>query len=68
MVEVGIRATQDLRRCNDPSYYRLPAGDSEMLTFSLFDLRRRVEDLRVWVSSADAPKKPVKVARIGGKQ
>jgi hypothetical protein len=26
MVEVGIRATEDLRRCNDPTYYRLPAG------------------------------------------
>ncbi len=63
MVEVGIRATQDLRRGNDPSYYRLPAGDSEMLTFSLFDLRRRVENLRAWLSSADAPKKLVKVAR-----
>jgi hypothetical protein len=40
-------------------------GDSEMLTFSLFDLRRRLEDLRAWLSSADAPKKPVKVAPIG---
>jgi hypothetical protein len=41
MFLVGIHATQDLKRGSDPAYFHLPAQDSEMLTFSLFDLLRR---------------------------
>ena len=52
IVWVGIRATQDLRRSQDPAYYHMPSRDSEMLTFSLHDLLRRVVELGAELSAA----------------
>jgi hypothetical protein len=47
MVLVALEATEDLRRRDaEPALFQLPAEDSEMLSFSLYDLHKRVVELK----------------------
>jgi hypothetical protein len=47
MVLVAMGATEDLRRSDaEPAFFQLAAEDSEMLSFCLYDLHKRIDKLK----------------------
>jgi hypothetical protein len=56
MVLVALGAHESLVSSDTaPGFSQMPAADSEMLSFSLFDLQKRVEALRaaIWAPCPD---------------
>ena len=46
MVEVSIRAAENLLGVDDSDVFQMPSRDANLLDFSLFDLARRVKASR----------------------
>ena len=60
MVLVAIGAQESLMGSDtSPGFFQMPAQDSELLCFSVFDLLKRVRALRAEMHPPEAAKAPV---------
>ncbi len=55
MVEVSIRAAENLLGVDDSDVFQMPSRDANLLDFSLFDLARRVKASRAMLFEGDRP-------------
>jgi hypothetical protein len=62
MIEVSIRSAETLDRSDeDAGFFQMPARDAELLSFSLFDIQKRVQAARTML---DPPRRQNAVLTI----
>ncbi|MET4794686.1 hypothetical protein ABIF64_006864 [Bradyrhizobium japonicum] len=66
MVLVAIGAHESLLGDPDPEVFSMPRRDAEMLSFSIFDVLKRVEDLKEKLTEPARPQ--AKIVLIGGNE